>query len=42
MEAAIKLRAAQGADHMDLATGEQTWCTGAYESLGFSNREGKV
>jgi ribosomal protein S18 acetylase RimI-like enzyme len=42
MEAAIELARAQGADHMDLGTGEDDVAARAlYESLGFSNREGK-
>jgi GNAT superfamily N-acetyltransferase len=42
MLAAIELAREQGADHMDLGTGEQDVAARAlYESLGFSNREGK-
>ena len=42
MEAAIELARAEGADHMDLGTGEDDVAARAlYESLGFSNREGK-
>jgi GNAT superfamily N-acetyltransferase len=42
MEAAIELAREWGADHMDLGTGEQDHAARAlYESLGFSNREGK-
>jgi ribosomal protein S18 acetylase RimI-like enzyme len=42
MEAAIELAREQGADHMDLGTGETDVAARAlYESLGFSNREGK-
>jgi ribosomal protein S18 acetylase RimI-like enzyme len=42
MEAAIELARGRGADHMDLGTGEQDVAARAlYESLGFSNREGK-
>lgn len=42
MEAAIELARDRGADHMDLGTGEQDVAARAlYESLGFSNREGK-
>ena len=42
MEAAIEFARGKGADHMDLGTGEQDVVARAlYESLGFSNREGK-
>jgi ribosomal protein S18 acetylase RimI-like enzyme len=42
MHAAIDLARSRGADHMDLGTGEQDVAALAlYESLGFSNREGK-
>ena len=42
MEAAIGLARQEGADHMDLGTGEDDVAARAlYESLGFSNREGK-
>ena len=42
MEAAIETARAQGATHMDLGTGEDDAAARAlYESLGFSNREGK-
>ena len=42
MEAAIELARREGADHMDLGTGEDDIGARAlYESLGFSNREGK-
>jgi ribosomal protein S18 acetylase RimI-like enzyme len=42
MKAAIELARCQGADHMDLGTGEDDVVARAlYESLGFSNREGK-
>ena len=42
MEAAIELARRKGADHMDLGTGEDDIGARAlYESLGFSNREGK-
>jgi GNAT superfamily N-acetyltransferase len=42
MEAAMSLARERGADHMDLGTGEQDEVARAlYESLGFSNREGK-
>lgn len=42
MEAAIGLARRQGADYMDLGTGEDDVVARAlYESLGFSNREGK-
>ena len=43
MKAAIELARCQGADHMDLGTGEDDVVARAlYESLGFSNREGKL
>jgi ribosomal protein S18 acetylase RimI-like enzyme len=42
MRAAIDLARSTGADHMDLGTSEQDIVARAlYESLGFSNREGK-
>lgn len=42
MQAAIALARSSGADHMDLGTGEQdTAARALYESLGFTNREGK-
>jgi GNAT superfamily N-acetyltransferase len=42
MEAAIQLARDEGADHMDLGTGHDDVAARAlYESLGFSNREGK-
>jgi len=42
MNAAIELAREQGASHMDLGTGETDVVARAlYESLGFSNREGK-
>jgi ribosomal protein S18 acetylase RimI-like enzyme len=42
MEAAIKLARDQGADYMDLGTSEDDEVARAlYESLGFSNREGR-
>jgi ribosomal protein S18 acetylase RimI-like enzyme len=42
MDAAIEYARSRGADHMDLGTGEQDVAARAlYESLGFSNREGK-
>jgi GNAT superfamily N-acetyltransferase len=42
MEAAIELARERGAGHMDLGTGEQDHVARAlYESLGFSNREGR-
>jgi ribosomal protein S18 acetylase RimI-like enzyme len=42
MDAAIELARSRGADHMGLGTGEQDVAARAlYESLGFSNREGK-
>jgi GNAT superfamily N-acetyltransferase len=42
IEAAIEFARGKGADHMDLGTGEQDVVARAlYESVGFSNREGK-
>ena len=42
MEAALDLARTEGADHMDLGTGEDdTAARALYESLGFSNREGR-
>ena len=42
MEAAMELARAEGADHMDLGTGEDDVVARAlYELLGFSNREGR-
>jgi ribosomal protein S18 acetylase RimI-like enzyme len=42
MEAALDLARAEGADHIDLGTGEDDVAARAlYESLGFSNREGR-
>jgi ribosomal protein S18 acetylase RimI-like enzyme len=42
MEAAIELAREEGADYMDLGTGEDDIAARAlYESLGFSNRAGK-
>jgi ribosomal protein S18 acetylase RimI-like enzyme len=42
LQAAIECARGRGADHMDLGTGEQDVAARAlYESLGFSNREGK-
>ena len=42
MEAAIQLAREKGADYMDLGTAETDHAARAlYESLGFSNREGK-
>jgi ribosomal protein S18 acetylase RimI-like enzyme len=42
LQAAIECARAQGADRMDLGTGEDDVAARAlYESLGFSNREGK-
>jgi ribosomal protein S18 acetylase RimI-like enzyme len=42
MLAAIEHARGRGADHMDLGTGEQDLAARAlYESLGFSNREGR-
>jgi ribosomal protein S18 acetylase RimI-like enzyme len=42
MEAAIELARQNGADHMDLGTSEDDVAARAlYESLGFTNREGK-
>ena len=43
MEAAIELARREGADHMDLGTSEDDVAARAlYESLGFSNREGRA
>jgi ribosomal protein S18 acetylase RimI-like enzyme len=43
MNAAIELARSRGADHIELGTGEQDVAARAlYESLGFSNREGKA
>jgi ribosomal protein S18 acetylase RimI-like enzyme len=43
MNAAIELARAEGADYMELNTGEDDVAARAlYESLGFSNREGKA
>lgn len=43
MEAAMEVARAQGATHMDLGTGEDDVVARAlYESLGFSNREGRA
>jgi ribosomal protein S18 acetylase RimI-like enzyme len=43
MSAALELARAEGADYMDLNTGEDDVAArGLYESLGFSNREGKA
>jgi ribosomal protein S18 acetylase RimI-like enzyme len=43
MEAAIELARAEGATHMDLGTSEDDVAAHAlYESLGFSNREGRA
>jgi ribosomal protein S18 acetylase RimI-like enzyme len=43
MEAAIELARSEGADYMDLNTGEDdTAARALYESLGFSNTEGKA
>ena len=43
MEAAIELAREEGADHMDLGTSEDDVAARAlYESLGFSNREGRA
>jgi GNAT superfamily N-acetyltransferase len=43
MEAAMDLARGEGADYMELGTGEQDVAARAlYESLGFSNREGKA
>jgi ribosomal protein S18 acetylase RimI-like enzyme len=43
MDAAIALARAEGADYMELNTGEDDVAARAlYESLGFSNREGKA
>jgi ribosomal protein S18 acetylase RimI-like enzyme len=42
MQAAIAVARERGADHMELGTGESdTAARALYESLGFSNREGK-
>jgi ribosomal protein S18 acetylase RimI-like enzyme len=42
LQTAIECARARGADHMDLGTGENDVAARAlYESLGFSNREGK-
>jgi ribosomal protein S18 acetylase RimI-like enzyme len=42
MEAAIELARAEGADYMDLGTGEDDVAARAlYESLGFDNRGGR-
>jgi ribosomal protein S18 acetylase RimI-like enzyme len=42
MQAALDLARAEGADHIDLGTGEDDVAARAlYESLGFSNREGR-
>jgi ribosomal protein S18 acetylase RimI-like enzyme len=42
MEAAIEFARHEGATHMDLGTGEHdTAARRLYESLGFSNREGR-
>jgi ribosomal protein S18 acetylase RimI-like enzyme len=42
MEAAIEVARSEGADYMDLGTSEEDVAARAlYESLGFSNREGK-
>ena len=42
MEAAVELARAEGAEYMDLATGEDdTAARGLYESVGFSHRGGK-
>jgi ribosomal protein S18 acetylase RimI-like enzyme len=42
MEDAIRLAREEGADYMDLGTSEDdTAARGLYESLGFSNREGR-
>jgi ribosomal protein S18 acetylase RimI-like enzyme len=42
MEAAIELARKEGADHMELGTSEDDVAARSlYESLGFSNREGK-
>jgi ribosomal protein S18 acetylase RimI-like enzyme len=42
MEAAMEFARKRGADYMDLGTGEQDVAARSlYESLGFSNREGK-
>ena len=42
MEASVELARAEGAEYMDLATGEDdTAARGLYESVGFSHRGGK-
>jgi ribosomal protein S18 acetylase RimI-like enzyme len=42
MEAAMQLARDEGANYMDLGTAETDVCARAlYESLGFSNREGR-
>jgi ribosomal protein S18 acetylase RimI-like enzyme len=42
MEAVMDAARSHGADHMDLGTSEDdTAARGLYESLGFSNREGR-
>lgn len=42
MEASVELARAQGAEYMDLATGDDdTAARGLYESVGFSHRGGK-
>jgi ribosomal protein S18 acetylase RimI-like enzyme len=42
MQTAIEVARSQGADHMDLGTSDDDVAARAlYESLGFSNREGK-
>jgi len=42
MQAAMDLARSEGADHMDLATSQaDTAARGLYESLGFTNHEGK-
>lgn len=42
LEAAIDVAREQGADHMDLGTGEDDVAARAlYESMGFTNREGR-
>jgi len=43
METAIELARAKGATHMDMGTSEEDVAARAlYESLGFSNREGRA
>jgi ribosomal protein S18 acetylase RimI-like enzyme len=43
MEEAIRLARDEGADHIDLGTSEDDLAArGLYESLGFSNREGRL